>query len=214
MPSQFCTGIACDDAILQNVCGNARATVAFDQYPIDDEAGVALGAALTNGCMPPVTVSTTPQSSGVAEDPVTGRPLTGPGDTLVVGGGFFGQKGVAYMENKKIAPLNMGTDGTNAWIRNTKTGADVVAILNAMLTSHHDYFALEVTVEPTSGTLCFFGYGMYAPGTTAAAYYFQNDVIANRTMFPDVWYVYEWTDTDNSGTPSAGDTFNPIAHGM
>jgi hypothetical protein len=85
--------------------------------------------------------------------------------------------------------------------------------MNATLTAHHDYFALEVTVEPASGTLCFFGYGMYAPGTSAAAYYFQNDVIGSRAMFPDVWYVYEWTDTDNSGTPSAGDAFTLIAHG-
>jgi hypothetical protein len=212
-PTQFCTGVACDDAVLQNVCATARATVVLDPFAADNEAGVALGAALANGCMPPVTVSTTPQDSGVAEDPATGRPLTGPGDILVAGGGFFGQRAVAYMESAKIAPLALGTDGTNAWIKNTKTGTNVVRVANAMLTSHHDYFALEVTVEPTSGTLCFFGYGMYAPGTTAAAYYFQSAVIANRAMFPDVWYVYEWTDTDNSGTPSAGDTFTSVAHG-
>jgi hypothetical protein len=212
-PKQFCTGVACDDAVLQNVCANARATVVFDPYATDNEGGTALGAALASGCMPPVTVATTPQGSGGVEDPSTGRPLTGPGDTLVAGGGFFGQKAVAYMENAKIAPLTLGTDGTNGWIRNTKTGANVVLVPNAMLTSHHDYFALEVTVEPTSGTLCFFGYGMEGPGTTAAGYYFENDVVANRSMFPDVWYVYEWTDTDNNGAPSAGDMFTQIAHG-
>jgi hypothetical protein len=214
MSSQFCTGTACDDAVLQNVCANARATVVLDQYPIDNEAGAALGAALANGCMPPVTVSTTPQDSGLVQAPATGRPIAGPGDTLVAGGGFFGQMAVSYMESKKIAPLSLGTDGTNAWIRNTKTGTNVVLVPNGMLTSQHDYFALEVTVEPTSGTLCFFGYGMLAPGTAAAGYFFQNDVVANRAMFPAAWYVYEWTDTDNSGTPSAGDTFSPIASGM
>jgi hypothetical protein len=161
-----------------------------------------------------VTVSTTPQDSGLAQSPSTGRPLTGPGDTLVAGGGYFGQQAVAYMETNKIAPLSLGTDGTNAWIRNTKTGTNVVLVPNAMLTSQHDYFALEVTVEPKSGTLCFFGYGMLVPGTLAAGYYFQNDVVANRAMFPNVWYVYEWTDTDNSGAPSAGDTFTPVANGM
>jgi hypothetical protein len=212
--SQFCTGTACDNAILENVCANAHATVVLDQYPVDNEAGAALGAGLANGCMPPVTVSATPQDSGLAQDLATGRPLTGPGNTLVAGGGFFGQKAVAYMETNKIAPLSLGTDGTNAWIRNTKTGTNVVLVPNAMLTSQHDYFALEVTVEPTSGTLCFFGYGMLAPGTAAAGYYFQNDVIANRAMFPGAWYVYEWTDTDKSGAPSAGDTFSPIANGM
>jgi hypothetical protein len=212
--SQFCTGTACDDAVLQNVCANARATVVLDQYPPDNEAGAALGAGLAGGCMPPVTVSATPQDSGLAQAPGTGRPLTGPGDTLVAGGGFFGQQAVSYMETNKLAPLSLGTDGTNAWIRNTKTGTNVVLVPNAMLTSQHDYFALEVTVEPTSGTLCFFGYGMLVPGTVAAGYYFQNDVVANRAMFPNAWYVYEWTDTDNNGAPSAGDTFSPVANGM
>jgi hypothetical protein len=214
MRTQFCTGVSCDNAALENVCASPRATVVLDPFATDNQAGTALGAALANGCTPPVTVSMTSQDSGAALDPSTGRPMTGPGDMLVAGGGFFGQQAVAYMENAKIAPLSLGTDGTNAWIRNTRTSANVVLVPNAMLTSHHDYFALEVTVEPTSGTLCFFGYGMYEPGTTAAAYYFQNNVIANRAMFPDVWYVYEWTDTDNSGTPNAGDTFTLMDHGM
>jgi hypothetical protein len=210
--SQFCTGVTCDDAVLQNVCASARATVVLDPYATDNQAGTSLGAALATGCMPPVTVTSTPQDSGVAEYP-SGRPHTGPGNILIAGGGFFGQRAVAYLEDTKIAPLTLGTDGTNGWIRNNKTGVNVVLVPNAMLTSQHDYFALEVTVEPKSGTLCFFGYGMEGPGTAAAAYYFQSDVVANRAMFPDVWYVYEWTDTDNSGMPSAGDTFTAIAHG-
>ncbi len=182
-----------------NVCANPHATVALDPYSADNEAGTTMAAALANGCMPAVAFRTTTQDAGVAEDPATGRPITGPGDTLVAAGGYFGQRGVAYMETAKIAPLTLGTDGTNSWIRNIKTGANVVLVASSMLTAHHDYFALEVSVEPISGTLCFFGYGMLVPGTAAAAYYFQNDIVANRATFPGVWYVYEWTDTDNSG---------------
>jgi hypothetical protein len=205
--------VACDDAVLKNVCANPMATIVEDPYAPDNEAGAVLGGALMTGCAPGVTARTMDQHSGIAQDPATGRPLTGPGDTLVAGGGYFGQGSVSYMEQNALAALSFGTDGTNAWIRTTTTNANVVSTPKAMLTAHHDYFLLEVSVEPVSGTLCFFGYGMLASGTTAAAYYFQNSVIGNRAMFPDAWYVYEWTDTDNDGAPSAGDTFTLVGSG-
>ena len=211
--SQFCTGLACDDAVVRNVCANARGTVVTDPFSADNAAGGVLGLALTYGCMPGVTVRTTAQDSGIAQDPATGRPLTGPGDTLVGGGGYFGQASVVYMEKNTLVPVVAGTDGTNAWIRNSRTNANVVFTPTTTLTIHHDYFVLEVGVEPVSGTFCLFGYGMLVPGTAAAAFYFQNDVIASRATFPDAWYVYEWTDTDNDGAPSAGDTFTPVGHG-
>jgi hypothetical protein len=212
MPAQFCTGASCDDAILKNLCGNAHATVVLDPYVPDNEAGTMFGAGLAAECVPPVMMRTTPQDSGVALSP-TGRPMTGPGDTLIAGGGFFGQVGVDYMEKNKVAPLALGTDGTNSWILDNKTGASIVMIPTTMLSASLDYFALEVSVEPKSGTLCFFGFGMLVPGTGAAGYYFQNNVAPHLAMFPDAWYVYGWTDTDNNGVPSAGDTFTRISQG-
>jgi hypothetical protein len=212
MSAQFCTGTSCDDAVLKNLCANSHATVVLDPFGADDEAGAGLGAGLATGCMPGVTVRTIPQDAGVL-DRKSGRPITGPGDTLVAGGGFFGQLGVDYMEKNKVAPLALGTDGNNSWIRNNKTGANVVLIPNTMLGSHLDYFALEVSVEPKSGTFCFFGFGILVPGTEAAAYYFEHSVATNIAMFPDAWYVYEWADTDSDGVPSAGDTFTPIGQG-
>jgi hypothetical protein len=212
MTAQFCTGASCKDVALKNLCANTHATVVLDPYAPDDETGRTLGAALTAGCMPPVTVRTTPQDSGVALGP-TGRPITGPGDTLVAGGGFFGQIGVNYMEKNKAAPLTLGTDGPNSWIRNNKTGANIVMVPTSMLSASVDYFALEVSVEPESGTLCFFGYGMLVPGTEAAAYYFQNDVAPHLAKFTDAWYVFQWKDGDNNGVPSAGDTFTHVSQG-
>jgi hypothetical protein len=212
MATQFCTGASCEDVILKNLCANAHATVVLDSYDPDNDAGTAFGAALAAGCTPPVMVRTTPQFSGVALSP-TGRPITGPGDTLIAGGGFFGQVGVEYMEQNKVAPLTLGTDGASSWIRNNRTGASIVMIPTSMLTASLDYFAFEVSVEPKSGTLCFFGYGMLVPGTQAAAYYFQNRVVPHLTTFTDAWYVVQWTDTDNNGVPSAGDKFTPVSQG-
>jgi hypothetical protein len=210
--TQFCTGARCDEAVLKNVCANPRATVVLDPYMPDNEAGTSLGSALNAACLPPVMANTTPQDSGVALSP-TGRPITGPGDTLIAGGGFFGQDVVAYMEENGIAPLTLGTNGPSSWIRNNKTGASIITVPTTMLTATLDYFAFEVSVEPNSGTLCLFGFGMLAPGTEAAAYYFQHNVAPQLAMYPSAWYVYGWTDTDGNGAPSAGDTFTLIGQG-
>jgi hypothetical protein len=212
--AQFCTGTACDDAVLKNVCGNPQATVVRDPFPGDNDAGQLLGMALASGCMPMTTIRVVDEDAGIAEDPASGRPLTGPGDTLVAGGGLFGQTSVAYMESKGLTPLAVGTSGANLVIRNTKTNADLVSVPSTMVTAQHDYAVLEVSVEPVSGTLCFFGYGLNLSGTAAAAYYYQNNIVPNRAMYSAAWYLYEWTDTDNSGSASAGDTFTLIASGM
>jgi hypothetical protein len=211
--TQFCTGTTCDDAVLKNLCVNPHATVVMDPYMEDNTAGNAFGAALSRTCMPGVNVRSTSQSSGIAQDP-GGRPLTGVGDTLVAGGGWFGQAAVAYMDSHGLTPLLVSTDGTSSWIRNSKTQANIVFIPNTSLTAHHDYFLFEVGVEPISGTLSFFGYGMSGLSTTVASYYFQKSVLPNASAFPSAWYVYEWTDKDMDGIGSAGDTFNPIANGM
>jgi hypothetical protein len=210
--AQFCTGSRCDDAVLKNLCANVHATVVLDPYDPDNKAGTAFGAGLAAVCTPPVIVSSVSQNSSIALSP-TGRPITGPGDTFIAGGGFFGQVGVAYMEKNGIAPLTLGTDGPNSWIRNNKTGASIVMVPTSMLSASLDYFALEVSVEPRSGTLCFFGFGMLVPGTEAAAYYLQHNVAPQLAMFSDAWYVFGWRDTNKDGVPNVGDAFTLVDHG-
>jgi hypothetical protein len=212
--TQFCTGVNCEDVILKNICANATATWSTDRFAADNGAGATMGAALSTGCVPAVTILSADQGSGMAQDPVSARPITGAGNTFIAGGGYFGQAGVAYMDTQGLTPLIVATDGTNSWIRNRRTMADIALAANATdLTSHHDYFVLELSVEPMSGTLCFFGYGFLAPGTIAAGYYVQNSLLPTLSTFTDAWYAYEWTDVDNDGAPSAGDTFTLIAHG-
>jgi hypothetical protein len=211
--SQFCTGQACDDAVLKNICVNASATVALDQFQADNTAGMALGNALSTACMPAVKVASTAQDAGTVEDP-SGRPITGVGDTLLAGGGYFGQASAAYMDGHGLTPLIVTNTGANASIHVRKTMASILSVPSTMLTMHHDYVVLELAVEPVSGTLCLYGYGLTGWGTLAAGYYFQNNIVPNAAMFTDAWYVYEWTDTDMNSMPSAADTFALVAHGM
>jgi Stigma-specific protein, Stig1 len=208
---QFCTGKSCEDAVISNVCENPNGTVATDAYPEDNTAGSAMGAALSASCMPAVKITSNMQDATGILDPGSGRPITGAGNTLVTGGGGYGQRGVQYMETS-ITPVYLWGDGTTGEIRR-RDGSAIVSTPVAMLTSHHDYFYVQVSVEPVSSTLCFSGVGMLGPGTTAAGYFVSSTMLPKVSTFTKQWYVYEWADTNNDAAPNAGDSFTQVAAG-
>ncbi len=212
--TQFCTGTKCADAVFANVCENPSATLVWDSYVGDNDAGAEIGQALVSSCSPPITFNQQ-QNEALAVDPTTGRPLLGVGDTYLIGGGWFGHAGMAYMDKQKLSPVQVNSDGVSySWIQNLSTSEYVVKILTSSLTATHDYFLLELVVEPESGTLCFAATGMLQPGTTAAGWFASNKVIPNRATYTDAWYAYQWDDTDGSGGPSAGDTFTQLGSGI
>ncbi len=212
--SQFCTGTACDDAIIANVCGNPRATVAFDPYGVDNEAGAAMGTALAAYCVPATSVVQVPQTTaGVLDPSGSGRPITGVGNTFITGGGAFGQSGVDYIElQANLSPIYLQNNGTNSRIL-TRAGAEIVNVLDTSLTEHHDYFYVQLTVEPQSGTLCLSGVGVLGPGSQAAGYYAATELIPHHTSYTASWYVYEWTDTNGDSIANGGDTFTLVQAG-
>jgi Stigma-specific protein, Stig1 len=214
--SQFCTGIQCLDAVFTNVCANPAATVVEDPYVSDNEAGIALGQALV-ACAPDagVAVSVVPQTqAGILIPGDAGwQPNTGVGNTLVVGGGFFGQLSVASMDDNGLTPVYLTNDGTTAHIYQRATGLPLVTAADTTLTSQHDFFFLELAVEPKSGTLCLFGEGIYSPGTVAAGFYGSTVVVPEHASATAPWYVGEWTDSNSDGVPDQGDTFTVVAQG-
>jgi len=216
--AQFCTGAACTDMVVDEVCANAHATVVLDGLAADEDAGSTIGAALAASCTPAVVVAALGQDAGGVLDPATNRPITGVGDTFVAGGGAFGQLGVAYMNNQSLTPVYVTVDGnamTASFVQRSSKTALVTAPMSN-LTAAHDYFVVQLAVEPTSGTLCFIAYGFFAPGTSAAAFWASTQMVPNRATYKDRWYVYEWTDNADGGAPgpSADDTFNLVASGM
>jgi hypothetical protein len=211
--TQFCTGTKCDDLIVANICDNPLATISLDPYTADDTAGAAIGAGLA-ACTPAVTVTQVNQSDGGIVDPVTGRPITGVGNTFVTGGGGFGQLGDHYLDSQALTRLYVTADGVTEQIVDRKTGTNLVNDVDTDLTIHHDYFYVQLTVEPISGTLCFMGVGMLQYGTEAAGYYVGAVMIPNHASYTDTWYVYEWTDTNNDGVANDGDTFTMMTSGQ
>jgi hypothetical protein len=108
-----------------------------------------------------------------------------------------------------VAPIYLWSDGTTAQIR-TRDGGVVVSTPNSALTAHHDFFYVQLSVEPVSGTLCLSAAGMYAPGTVAAGYYTGTEIIPNRAKYKANWYAYEWSDANGDSSPNAGDTFTLV----
>jgi hypothetical protein len=209
--ANFCNGTACNAAVIANLCDNPRATLVFDPITVDDQATLVVGGALVSACtydagIPPVAETD-------AGEGTLWRPSTGVGNTYVAMGGSFAQHGVAYLDENALSTIYLLTDGTTAYFNNRKTLAAVVTTAVANLSVHHDYFFLQVTVEPTTGTLELMGVGILGPGTQAGGYYASAEVLPNHASYTDAWYVYEWTDTSNDGIANAGDTFTLIAHG-
>lgn len=211
---QFCDGTQCDDAILSNVCANPRGTVSLDSYDGDNAAGVSLGKTLTTNCTPAPTIVELSQASEGVVDPSTGRPVTGVGNTFIAGGGGFGQNGIAYIElQAPISPVYLHNDGTTSKIIVRATGASAVETMDSDLTAQHDFFYVQLAVEPQSGTLCFSAVGILAPGTQAAGYYVSAVIGPNLSTYTQRWYVFEWTDANGDSVANAGDTFTMIASG-
>jgi hypothetical protein len=209
---QFCTGVQCDNAVLSNVCGNPSGTVIFDPYAADNEAGSQIGAALAADCVPPTVITQVYPDGGAVNS--TGLPSTGVGNTSITGGGGYGQPGIEGLDTKSLSPVYLYTpDGMEYEIVQRSNGTKIVDTTFAALTPQHDYFFVEMVVEPVSGTLSLAGIGMLAPGTLAAGYYMSNIIIPSPATYTNAWYVYQWDDTNGDLVADVGDTFTQLATG-
>jgi hypothetical protein len=211
--SSFCTGTTCEAVAFGNLCDNTHGTVSLDPYAADNSAGTTIGAALTANCSPPTKIAQSAEDAIGVTDPSTGRPITGVGNTFIAGGGSYGQKGIGYMQTAGLLPLTIAANDTNIWFQTTATSQPIAMTTFGDLTAHHDYFCVEVGLEPVSGTLVLTGLGMMAPGTAAAGYWMSSQVIPQRQSFKDAWYIYEWTDTNGDAVPDSNDMYTLVAEG-
>ncbi len=210
--TEYCTGTACAPLVLASVCQNPSATVSLDAYPVDVAAGSALGESLATACAPGIVASEVNETSPTLLDQATGEPIGGPGHTLIAGGGAFGQSAIAYLDQAGDSPVFVVAGATDALFVRRLGG---FTLLDAPLTSlgpTHDYFTLYVAIDPKSGTLTLAAFGMLGPGTTAAAWYWQNVIAPNLATQTKAWYVVEWTGAD-AGQPGAGDSWTTVATG-
>jgi hypothetical protein len=212
--TQFCNGTTCRPVALSSLCEAPRAIALLDEFRIDGDAGVRLGAALTAACSPPTMVSVVfAADAGTLMDVTTGQPWVRGGTTLAVAGGPFGQKLVGYLERSgatqvKFASANFG--GDLLFVRSD--GGVLVNVPYTTVTDGHDWFLIELVKEPLRGSASIITYALGANGTLAAVHYVETQILPTRSAWTKSWYVLEWVDSGNLVADNA-DTFTLIASG-
>jgi hypothetical protein len=184
----------------------------------DDALAPVLAAALTSGCSSPPAMVTESETASPAVNPMTAQPVAGAGDIIVELGGPYTSNIAKYVESHGLARIYDTTpDGivVGFYSHSADGGADpeVAVVPIATLTSTHDFFKIEMVVDPVSGTRIFQVYGIFAPGTAAAVWFFENRMLPNVGSYPLRYYVYEWTHGDAGTNPGPSDTFTLVASG-
>ena len=193
-------------------------TFTLSGAPIDDALAAVFAAAFASACpAPPVTVAE-PETASFAINPTTAQPVAGAGDVIVVIGGPYTSNVAKYVESQGLTRIYDTTpdfEVVGFYGRSADGGVDpeVAVAPISSFTANNDYFKIEMVVDPVSGTRIFQVYGIYAPGTLAAAWFFENRVLPNLGAFPLRYYVYEWIHGDTGTNPGASDTFTLIASG-
>ena len=220
--------VRCETVSFANLCHNPNATVFFDQYDSDNQAALMMASALQNACQVSIIRPGRDDAGTVADpnvlDPITGQPKTGIGNLCLIGGGSFGQRAVSYIDNHSLSNVVVGAGTTDAGVfavyftdRTDPSAPKTIAIEApySVTNNTHDYFLLQLTVDPANGTVCLAAMGLTAQGTIAAGYYAAKHLIENGAYatIANSWRLYEWTDEDDGGVPDDNDTYALVASG-
>ena len=199
-----CIGLA-----FARVCDVSSITVLQSGVLTDDAAAVRMGQAMSTCLPPPTTTTVDTRNGGVLA--TSGQPLMGRTETYFAAGGSFAQPFVNWYESSGRSPVSDSSTSTVASLSNA--GSVIFSEPVANLGPSLDYFALEFVRSEPTGPLSVIGYGFYAPGTAAAAWYFEHRVLAQRATFTAGWYVVRWNDLDGDHLPSEADQFTMLRSG-
>jgi hypothetical protein len=199
---------------VSNLCRQPVVRVVLNAMAIDDQAGLAIGAALGRACSPAVTLLVGGQQDAGVLDVVSGAPLR-TGELLVVGGGSFLQSSVRWFEKNALAPVVDTSTATHLQY-SLRDGSVICTRAFSTISAAHDVFIVQVMMAP-SGSLVFNAAGYYGPGTTAAGWYVVNSMVPNLATLTKAWYVVEWQDKAAGGVvgqPDAADTWTVLGSGV
>ncbi len=215
--NQFCSGTACFAVAFENVCADPSVTVIADQGG-DAPSDMQLGAALNAACSPASPFSVIAQSAGTGLlDPVSGAPQTAAGQMIATAGGPDVELLVHYLE-AGASPVYYSADSVSGPLQSiafiARDGGATLATTSAgSLTGSHDYFLVELVVDPSSGTLAFVCYGFSSTGTVAGAWYLSHLLLPATAGVSQAWRIVEWTAQDGGTGPATGDSFALVASG-
>ncbi len=224
---QFCDGTSCKTQTFPNFCANQNVVAIRDGIPLDNAATVVLASTIQQYCSASTQLTFADDTDPTVVDQATGALLLGGGYTVVTAGGPFPNLPVKWLERtQKVTKVYFASNlqGSEFYFKQRLAAdagvPDPTLVTRAQsacsqaqgdggtLGAHQDVFLLELATDPASGTLALIGYGLCSPGngTQAAAWYWANVMLPNRASYPDSWYLYEWTDSNRDGQPSAPGT--------
>lgn len=206
---EFCSEATCHPADFSQLCQLTRTAVVLDRIGDDDDAGLAMGSAISTRC----TLSTPLRSVGQLDSGVlasNGMPIA-LGELLVMAGGSFAQRGVKWMEDNGVAQVSDTSTSVDA-IYSLRDGGVVSTVPLSTLGPTLDRVVVQLVRTP-AGALVLNAAGYHGPGTLAAARYFVDAVLPAASTLTTRWYVVEWEDLDGTPGPSAGDRYTVIASG-
>lgn len=213
----YCSSLGCRSLSVAASCDTPHMTFVLDGASVDDALTPVVKDALVSLCPSTPTTSVDPETASAALNPVTGQPVSGAGDTVVELGGPYSQKVAHFVEAAGFTRVyDTGDSAKIGFYRHAADGGPDPAVVEApmsTLTATHDYFKIELAVDPISGTRLLQIYGLLAPGTSAAEWFFLNRVLPKLSTFTLRYYVYEWTHGDAGALPGAGDSFVLLASG-
>lgn len=203
----FCTSqLDCLEVAWSNVCENTSLLGVQDGTARDDATTAAMADALAAHCG--LTAALVPMTDASYVDQSDGRLLAGAGSTAVLGGGPFFMDARRQLEDARETDVIVGGSGNTVRFLHRTTDTILAEATFDQLDEAHDIFLLELSEEPDLGALVVSGYGMLGPATTAAAWFLENQVLADPTS-AERWYVVEWTDQGELGVDGA-DLFDAL----
>ena len=189
-----------------------------DGQTLDNVATDVLASTIAQNCSSQTMIHTGLQTNPQWIDQTTGALLLGGGSTVVTAGGPFPNLPVKWLERTRMATkVYFATNGVDTfYFRKRSDGSNVVSRASALCSSHSDIFLVELVTDPTSGTLALISYGLCSGGygTQTGAWYWANAMLPHLSQYPNSWYIYQWTDTNNDSAPGAADAFTQLATGQ
>jgi len=199
------TCVECHDTTLAGVCSVAKVTVILDTNKNSSDGnrvpGRAIGAALRDACPTKPALAEAEQDSVEALNITTGRPVSDSSELLVVAGGPFYQNLEGYLEEQKITPLYWTYDNETSAYRRAGTKEAIVSLPISGDHDSHDFFIVQFTRDPASGSLILNVQGFWLSGTVAGAYQVIHGLLPELSKQDKAWYAYEWTDQDGDKAP-------------
>lgn len=232
---EFCDGARCRAKVFPNFCENRNVVAIRDGIALDNAATAVLASTVTQYCSATTTLTFGDDNDPAFVDQDGGALLQGGGSTVVTAGGPFPNLPVKWLERtRRVTRVYFSSNalGTEFYFKQrlapdagmpdpilvTRVQSACAAVLadGGTAGAQNDVFLVELAIDPASGTLALLAYGLCSPGngTQAAAWYWANVMLPQRTAYTDSWYIYEWTDTNGDGRPQITDTFTRLASGQ